>query len=476
MQKRWIWPFEVEEQIGAGGMGQVFRARYVKNDKRVALKLLPDDIAENQVISARFERELEILKDMRHPNIVHCFGGTCDGSQRFYAMELVEGGTIESELRQHGRLSAPRVVEYGLQVCSALAYAHARGVIHRDLKPGNLLLTSDGKLKLGDFGLALIATENKLTAAGKTMGTLHYMAPEQIRGTPPLSPRTDLYALGCVLFEMLTGRPPFIGEAAGEILHQHIHVAPPKVRSMATDCPASLEEIVSDLLEKDPEVRPKDAVEVGQRLQQIGKRVELKPTRGPASPASLAVAPTRPVMDSTPAAPPAAGPTAASTFTLNLWIACGALLFCILFLWAFASWAQVGLYSRSEALWVKALNHTNPEVRLVAAESLGDLGYSARNAVTQLEGRLEDEDFRVRSAAVVALGKIGAGAKPAVHRLQRVQQRDDQPFVRDEVSAALDQINRAHAPATWPWILGFGAALGLIAFGLIRDRMPVTLD
>ncbi|HVW01682.1 MAG TPA: protein kinase [Planctomycetaceae bacterium] len=474
MQKRWIWPFEVEEQIGAGGMGQVFRARYVKNDKRVALKLLPEDIAENQVISARFERELEILKDMRHPNIVHCFGGTCDGSQRFYAMELVEGGTVESELRHHGRLTAPKVVEYGLQICSALAYAHARGVIHRDLKPGNLLLTADGKLKLGDFGLALIATENKLTAAGKTMGTLHYMAPEQIRGAPPLSSRTDLYALGCVFFEMLTGRPPFIGEAAGEILHQHIHVPAPKVRTLATDCPVALEEIVSDLLEKDPEVRPKDAVEVGQRLQQIGKRVEMKPARTPTSPPSMAVAPTRPVMDSTPTAPPAA-PAAAPGFSLNLWTACGALLFCVMFLWAFAAWAQMGLYSKSEALWVTTLNDANPVIREVAAKALGEIGYPARNAVPELIARLDDEDFRVRSAAVVALGKIGAGAKSAATPLKRVQQRDEQPFVRDEVSAALEQINHGHTPASWPWILGFGIALGLIAFGVIRERLPATV-
>src|SRR3990172_517770 len=167
MQKRWIWPFELEEKVGEGGMGVVYRARYVVDDRRLAVKLVPPDVA-NATILSRFEREMEILKTLRHPNIVRCFGGICEGDQRFYAMELVEGGTLDRVLEEKGRLPWEQVIEYGVQMASALAYAHERGVVHRDIKPGNFLLTTTGKLRLSDFGLATVIAATKLTAAGRT--------------------------------------------------------------------------------------------------------------------------------------------------------------------------------------------------------------------------------------------------------------------------------------------------------------------
>ena len=150
MDKRWIWPFELEEQIGAGAMGVVYRARFVKNDRRVALKLLPKEVAANATLAARFQREMEILKDLRHPHIVHCFGGTCEGDQWFYAMELIDGGSLQGLLAEQGKLPWRQVVDIAEQVCAALDHAHAQGVIHRDIKPGNLLLTRSGKIKLAE--------------------------------------------------------------------------------------------------------------------------------------------------------------------------------------------------------------------------------------------------------------------------------------------------------------------------------------
>src|SRR5258708_19589415 len=178
MEKRWIWPFELEEQIGSGAMGVVFRARFVKNDRRVALKLLPKEVAANPTLAARFQREMEILKDLKHPHIVNSFGGTCEGDQWFYAMELIDGGTLGTLLMEQGKLPWRQAVEFAVQVCAGLDYAHTRGIIHRDLKPGNLLLTRAGKVKLGDFGLALFAAETRLTAAANTMGPLHSMPPD----------------------------------------------------------------------------------------------------------------------------------------------------------------------------------------------------------------------------------------------------------------------------------------------------------
>lgn len=180
-QNRWIWPFELLERIGEGGMGEVYRARFVKNDSIVAVKLLPSDVT-NETILARFEREIKILRSLRHPNIVHCFGGACEGDQQFYAMELVEGGSLSELLKKQGRFSVDRTIEYARQMCAGLKYAHERGVVHRDVKPGNFLLTPDGQLKLSDFGLATIAAGRKITADDRTVGTFLYMAPEQISG------------------------------------------------------------------------------------------------------------------------------------------------------------------------------------------------------------------------------------------------------------------------------------------------------
>ncbi len=175
---RWIWPFELLERIGEGGMGVVYRARYVINDREVAVKMLPDDVSSPTVL-ARFEREMEVLKGLRHPHVVRSFGGVCEDKHRFYAMELVEGGSLESRLRERGRLPWEQVVDFGIQMCSALQYLHDNGVVHRDVKPANFLIAGNGQLKLSDFGLASVIAARRITTAGKTAGTLLYMAPNR---------------------------------------------------------------------------------------------------------------------------------------------------------------------------------------------------------------------------------------------------------------------------------------------------------
>ena len=243
---KWIWPFELLEQIGEGGMGVVYRARYVVNDRQVALKMLPADVTDETAL-ARFERELAVLKSLKHPNIVRCFGGSCENKRRFYAMELIEGGTLEDLLRTHKKLRWERVVEYGIQMCSALDASHRANVIHRDVKPSNFLIADDGTLKLSDFGLASVAASRRITAAGKTAGTFLYMAPEQIRGHA-VTPQTDMYALGCVLYELITGKPPFVAETPAATLHMHCHAEPERPTTKALDCPPALEEIILTLM------------------------------------------------------------------------------------------------------------------------------------------------------------------------------------------------------------------------------------
>lgn len=263
----------LEERLGAGGMGVVFRATYVRTGQKVAVKFIPSDLLENERVAARFQRELRILTKLKHPSIVRCYGGGKHGDRLYYAMELVEGGSLASLLRQRKRLSWEATVDYGRQIASALAHAHSQGIVHRDLKPANLLLTRDGKLKLGDFGLARDAGATQLTVAGRALGTFAYMAPEMIRGEPPPSYRADLYSLGCVLHEMLTGRPPFQAESPAEMFYLHLESKPARVSTIAMDCPIWLEALVAQLLEKDPAKRPLDATAVDRSLSEIEERV-----------------------------------------------------------------------------------------------------------------------------------------------------------------------------------------------------------
>ncbi len=175
----------------------------------------------------RFLREATILEQFRHPNIVRYLARGKSGATYYYAMEYVSGPTLDSVLSKQETLPWRQVVDLGIQLCDALQYAHDRGIVHRDLKPSNLMVTEKGQLKLTDFGIAKDLDGTALTATGRTLGTAAYMAPEQIRGTPEVSHKTDLYALGCVFYQMLTGQPPFSGTSPVVLMHAHINQPSP---------------------------------------------------------------------------------------------------------------------------------------------------------------------------------------------------------------------------------------------------------
>lgn len=270
---RRIGPFQLEGKLGVGGMGIVYKATYLKGGQKVAVKVLAPDLTADPKVAKRFEREMDILKRLKHPHIVKYYGGSTTGQQRFYAMELLTGGSLDDVLKKKGRLGWEETVDYGIQIAKALEHAHNANVIHRDLKPGNLLLSADGTLKLSDFGIARDNEGTALTAAGKTLGTMAYMAPEQITGKLPISRRTDLYALGCVLFQMLTGRTPFESETQPVMLFKHIEETPPSVREFNLDCPVWLDKVILTLMEKDPADRPFDALAVQVMLEEVKQKV-----------------------------------------------------------------------------------------------------------------------------------------------------------------------------------------------------------
>lgn len=273
MSKRRIGPFEIEKKLGVGGMGIVYRATFLKTGQKVALKVLSPDMSANAKVLSRFEREMEILQKLRHKHIVRYYWGGSIKGQHLYAMEIMDGGSVEDWLKRKGRLTWEQTVDCARHICKGLEHAHNAGIVHRDLKPANLFLSKQGYLKLGDFGIARDNQATALTAAGSTVGTYAYMAPEQITGSSPITHKTDLYALGCVMYELLTGRTPFQAETMVEMLQKHLKEEPDRITSVAIDCPVWLESLVMKLLEKDPEKRYYDALAVQMALDDVIDKV-----------------------------------------------------------------------------------------------------------------------------------------------------------------------------------------------------------
>ncbi|MEU3020021.1 protein kinase [Nocardiopsis sp. NPDC007018] len=250
--------YRLEEQIGSGGMGTVWRATDTLLNRSVAVKLLhPAQMAE-PTARERFRTEGRITAGLSHPGIAQVFDYGEEDGRAFLIMELVVSEPLSQVLRERGRLSSDQTLDFVCQAAKALAAAHARGVVHRDIKPGNLLVTEDGQLKLTDFGIARGNTSVTLTQTGMVMGTAQYISPEQASGRPA-SAASDLYALGVVAYECLAGTPPFTGDSPVALALAHTRDDPPELPEYV---PAEIDDLVFSLLQKDPEDRPASAGEV----------------------------------------------------------------------------------------------------------------------------------------------------------------------------------------------------------------------
>lgn len=266
--------FRIEEKIGAGAMGVVYRATNVKTGRPVAVKVVSADQAARGNAGERFDREAEILMNLKHPNIVRWQGHGRYQGTRYFAMELVEGQTLDAMLSSRGPLPWLEVVRISEQVCGALEAAHSMPVVHRDLKPSNIMVTPSGQVKLTDFGIAKALELEQLTATGRTLGTAAYMAPEQIRGTPEVSHKTDLYALGCLMYQMLTNEPPFRGGQLAVLMNQHLTEPPPRPSTRVPEIPRELDRLVTKLMAKEPAERPWDAQVVAVKLGELREKAE----------------------------------------------------------------------------------------------------------------------------------------------------------------------------------------------------------
>jgi serine/threonine protein kinase len=290
-----LGPYEILSPLGAGGMGEVYRARDTRLGRDVAVKVLPERFASDRERLKRFDQEARAAAALSHPNILAVYDVGAIGTVSYVVTELLEGDTLRAHLR-HGRLTQDRSVRIAIEVASGLSAAHGRGIFHRDLKPDNVFLTRDGQTKILDFGLAKIAGGESLdsdaltrgTDPGVILGTVGYMSPEQVRGAAT-DARADIFSVGAILYECLTGRRAFKGDSDADTLAAILDKDPPSLSSCGVDAPPSLNRIVSRSLHKDPVARFQTASDFRFALESLGETGYAPTLRAPGK--SVAVLP-----------------------------------------------------------------------------------------------------------------------------------------------------------------------------------------
>src|SRR6202051_700987 len=278
--------YELEGVVGRGGMAEVYRARDLRLDRIVAIKTLRADLARDQIFQARFRREAQSAASLNHPSIVAVYDTGEDMSSGlpvpYIVMECVDGRTVRDLLIEGHRLLPERTLEIISGVLRALEYSHQAGIVHRDIKPGNVMVTRNGDVKVMDFGIARAMSDSQatMTQTAQVIGTAQYLSPEQARGER-VDARSDLYSTGCLMYEVLTGRPPFSGDSAVAIAYQHVRENPIPPSRVDPDVPAWADAIVLKAMAKAPADRYQSAAEMraGLQLSASGMPVSAPPTR-----------------------------------------------------------------------------------------------------------------------------------------------------------------------------------------------------
>ncbi len=283
--------YELHRRIARGGMADVFLARDSLLDRPVALKVLFPEFATDPTFVQRFRREAQAAANLSHPNIVSVYDWGEEGGTYFIVMEYIEGHSLAQTIKDEGRLHPDRAADITTDVAAALGFAHRNGVVHRDVKPGNVLISPSGQVKVADFGIArAVSNQENLTQAGTVMGTATYFSPEQARGES-VDPRSDVYSLGVVLYEMITGRPPFTGDSPVAVAYKHVQEPVPPPRSRNPDIPPALEAVVLKAMAKDTADRYASAEDLRADLRRFreGAQVQAAAFAAPAPEATRAV-------------------------------------------------------------------------------------------------------------------------------------------------------------------------------------------
>lgn len=315
-----VGEYEILDVLGAGGMGRVYRVRNVISNREEAMKVLLPDLTAEPELAVRFITEIRTLASFDHPNIAQLHTAFQVDNQLVMMMEFVEGFTLEQRAKQ-GAIPQNDVIEYILQILSALSYAHGRGVVHRDIKPANVMVTSHGIVKLMDFGIAKSSAENQLTRPGTTLGSLYYMSPEQVSGTT-VDARSDLYSVGILLYELLAGRRPFEANTTYSVLNQQLNSPPQPPIEVNPRLSKQLNDLILFALAKDPAQRFQTAEAFRTAL-----RAATVPVSVPTMQASAIQSPPAPPIPpplTQPAA--AAAPVPARRGQRVVWVAAGALV------------------------------------------------------------------------------------------------------------------------------------------------------
>jgi serine/threonine-protein kinase len=299
--------YKILDVLGAGGMGKVYKVQNVISDRIEAMKVLLPNLEGDPELADRFIREIKVQASLDHPNIASLHTALRLDNQLMMLMEYVEGVTLEHMLKS-GPIPINRAVDYVAQVLSALAYAHAHGVVHRDIKPANMILTPKGTIKLMDFGIAKLTADRKLTQTGATVGSLFYMSPEQIKGATDLDARSDLYSLGVALYEIVTGARPFQGDSEYSIMSAHLEKTPVPLLQIDPSLPPALNAVVLMSIEKDPAKRFQSADAFRNALLSVVPQLAAATPQTPAARAPFPVSVTPASVTPGGAAPPSAKP------------------------------------------------------------------------------------------------------------------------------------------------------------------------
>ena len=262
--------YELLELIGVGGMADIYRARDIQEDRIVAVKILKTEFAGSEEFLRRFRNESKAIALLSHPNIVKIYDVGFTDKVQFIVMEYVDGITLTDYIEQQGVLKWRDAVHFTVQVLKALQHAHDRGIVHRDVKSSNIMLLRDGTIKVMDFGIARFNRENNKTMSEKTIGSVHYISPEQARGDIT-DERSDIYSVGVALYEMLTGRKPFDGDTPVAIALKHMQSTPKKPTEINETIPEGLEQIVLRAMQKEPSARYQTAGEMISDLEDFKK-------------------------------------------------------------------------------------------------------------------------------------------------------------------------------------------------------------